>query len=83
MGFILVVFFGGDCIDPYVSDALSICFCGSVKSKAHFNMLILQISVNGFRTTNHPSLTAICKEKLGEVTSVCIGVITTDDNEAI
>ncbi len=66
-----------------VTDNFRICLCSSIKAKRSLDVLILQVAVDRLRATDNLNACVLSCHILSEYCSVCIGVVTADDNDSI
>ena len=70
-------------INEDISNTFRISLGGCVKSKANLAMIILQISIYSFRSSNHTTFRPILFEILSKQTSISVRIISSDDYQAI
>ena len=70
-------------ITANISNQLGISLTSSVKSKACFNLLVLQVTVDSLGNTDNTGLLSQLQETLCQQGCICVGVITTDDYNGI
>ena len=70
-------------ITANISNQLGISLTSSVKSKACFNLLVLQVTVDSLGNTDNTGLLSQLQETLCQQGCICVGVITTDDYDGI
>ena len=79
----VVVLLGWKDIRAQVSNGFGVNFCGCIKPKTNWDVFILQITINCLWCSNNFALWSMLLEVFRKKASVCVGVITTDNNETI
>lgn len=58
-------------------------FAGCVETKAGFNLVVLQVAVNGFRATDDLNAIVLGSIVFSQNASVGVGVVATDDYDSL
>ena len=65
-----------------VTDDLAVSLGCSIETEGAFDIFVLQVAVDGLRATDHLNAGVVCSKVLCKNSSVCIGIISTDDNDS-
>lgn len=79
----VIVLFGRNSVRAKVADSFRVDLCGSVETKGDRNVLVLQVTIDGLGAANDAALGLVLSKVLGQQASIGVGVVATDDNEAI
>ena len=76
------VFLSGVSITLDVADKLGICLSSCIKTKGSFDIFVLEVTVDGLRAADYLNACVLSSHVLSECSGVCVGVVTTDDNDS-
>ena len=79
----VVVLLGGNDIRAKISNSFRVDLGGSIKAKADWDVLILEVTVDGLWAANDSALSAVLGEVLGKEACIRVGIIATNDHETI
>ncbi|OAV75147.1 hypothetical protein Barb7_01270 [Bacteroidales bacterium Barb7] len=77
------VFAGRVAVAFNVADDFGIYLAGSVETERGFNLFVLQIAVDGFRATDDLYARTNRLVVFSQHTGVCVGIISSDDNQCL
>jgi len=79
----MVVFLGGSGIQTDVTDQFGVGLAGSVKTEGDFDVLVLQITIDGLGAADNSDGAVVGLKVFGQQAGVGIGVITSDDDQTV
>ena len=63
-----------------VTDQLAVGLGSGIETEGALDILVLQVAVDGLRASDNLYAGVVCCEVLSQNCSICIGIVTTDDN---
>ena len=75
------IFAGRVTVTLNVTDYFRISLTSSIKTERSFNHIVLQVSIDSFRATNYLYTVFLSSIVFSQHTSICIRIITTNDNQ--
>ena len=79
----VVILFGGYDVRAQIANGLRIHFGGSVEAEADWDVLVLEVTVDGLGAANDFAFSLLAGEVLSEKTGIGVGVIAANHNESI
>ena len=76
------VLLSGVSISFNVTDNFTVCLCSCIETERAFDVFILQVTIDCLRAADYLNTCVVSCEIFSQNCSVCIGVITTDDDDS-
>ena len=76
------VLLSGVSITLDVTDELGVCLCSGIETERCFDILVLEVTVDGLRAADDLDSCVLSSHILSKSSSVCVGVVATDDNDS-
>lgn len=77
------VFTGRVSVTLDVADQLRVYLCSGIEAKTGLDLIVLQVAVDGLRAADNLDTIVLGSIVLSEHASICIGVVTTDDDHSL
>ncbi len=65
-----------------VADELGICLCSCIETERSLDVLVLKVTVDRLGAADNLDACVVCSHVLSECCSVCVGVVTADDDDS-